>query len=114
MTALASGNQRRGIINIGRNVDKRIEELTNAAATMQRGMRVLALGIDYGRYDRFERLTPRVWGQGEYRQVRTDADYAPTREEYDYCVQFVVTVSLRIAEVEANAVPVSWRPRWPS
>jgi hypothetical protein len=112
MTALATGNNRRGVIAVGGKVDKRIRELTNAVAAMQRGMRVLALGIDYGRYDRFQRLTPRVYGQGEHRRVQKDADYAPTSEEYDFCVQFVVAVSLRIAEVEANAVPVSWRARW--
>lgn len=114
MMNLASGNFRNGLIDTGRKADGRLTELTNAVAAIQAGMRVLALGIDYSRYDRFERLTPQVWGQGEHRHVRRDADYSPTGEEYEYCVQFVVTVSLRIAEVETSATPVSWRAGWPS
>ena len=57
---------------------------------MQKAMRVIALGIDYGRFLRFEALTD------------MDLFYAPTREEYDYCVQFVIDAAFRIAEVEAN------------
>lgn len=74
-------------------------------------MRVLALGIDYARYTRFEQLTPRVSevSGGEKQPVLlVDADHAPNPEEYDYCVQFVITAALRVAEVHASAVEPSW------
>lgn len=76
---------------------------------MQRGMRVMAIGIDYARYNRFVQLTPKVFGTGEHRQVRVDFDYAPTRHEYDDCVQFVITAALRLAELEADTAQPSWR-----
>jgi hypothetical protein len=56
-----------------------------AVVAMQRGMRVVLLGVDYGRYNRFEPLTPQVYGSGKHRQVQADAGYAPTREEYGDC-----------------------------
>lgn len=74
---------------------------------MQNGMRVLALGIDYSRYTRFQRLTPTVF-RDDPPSLLVDADYAPTREEYDYCVQFVISVALRLAEVDASAELPSW------
>jgi hypothetical protein len=116
MTALAgsiAGQHRRHVGATGRDVDKRIADLTNAVAAMQRGTRVLALGIDYGAYDRFRRLTPRISSSGEHRRVQPPPGYAPTHDEYDYCVQFLIEASLRIAEVEANSVAASWHARWP-
>jgi hypothetical protein len=68
----------------------------------------MAVGLDYARYNRFDQLTPKVYGAGEHRQVQADWDYAPSRDEYDYCVQFVITAALRLAELEADTVRPSW------
>jgi hypothetical protein len=79
-------------------------------------MQVLALGIDYGRYLRFRRLVPVVHKLRGHRRVRAEPGYAPTREEYDECVQFVIAVSLRMAELEKLAAQPSWRDSpqdWP-
>lgn len=84
-------------------------QLSDVVAAMQRGMRVTAVGLDYARYDRFDQLTPRVFGTGEHRRVNADFDYAPTRQEYDDCVQFVVATALRLAELEADAAQPSLR-----
>jgi hypothetical protein len=91
-----------------KQVDRNIVQLNKAVASMQVGIRVLALGIDYARYTRFQRLTPMVFRDADPPSLLVDADYGPTREEYDYCVQFVVSVALRLAEVDANAVLPSW------
>lgn len=92
-----------------RKLDRQLKQLVEAALSMQRGLRVIALGIDYGRYNRFELLTPHVSGSGEHRHVHAGADYAPSREEYDDCVQFVIRVALRLAELDAQTAPPSWR-----
>jgi hypothetical protein len=101
-------NQVRGLEAIGRKVDKNIANLNDVVAAIQRGMRVMAVGLDYARYNRFDQLTPNAYGTGEHRQVQADWDYAPSRDEYDYCVQFVITVALRLAELEADTVKPSW------
>lgn len=103
-------NQSRGLQAIGEKVDKNLAQLNNVVAAMQRGMRVMAIGIDYGSYNRFEQLTPRVvFGAGDQRHVSADADYAPTREEYDDCVQFVIEVALRLGQLAAETAGPSWR-----
>jgi len=99
-----AGNMR----SAAKHVDRNIAQLNAAVSAMQGGMRVLALGIDYSRYTRFQRLTPTVLRDDDPPSLLVDADYAPTREEYDYCVQFVISVALRLAEVEASAVMPSW------
>lgn len=120
MTTIASqirSIQARGLQAIGKKVDDNIAQLNDVVAAMQRGMRVMAVGIDYARYNRFEQLTPKVSGTGEHRRVNAEADYAPTHEEYDDCVQFVIAAALRLAELEADATQPSWhraRPGWPT
>jgi hypothetical protein len=108
-------NQTRGLVVIGKKVDDKFNQLDDVVAALQRGMRVVAVGLDYARYNRFEQLTPKVWNSGDQRQVQVDSDYAPTRGEYDDCVQFVITAALRLAELEADAADPSWlraRPGW--
>ena len=90
-------------------LDRQLKQLVEASLSMQRGLRVIALGIDYGRYNRFELLTPHVSGSGEHRHVHASADYTPSREEYDDCVQFVIAVALRLPELDAQTAPRSWR-----
>ncbi len=102
-------NSARGLEAIGKKVDDNLAQLNDVVAAMQRGMRVMAVGIDYARYNRFEQLTPKVFGTGEHRRVDVDFDYAPTHEEYDDCVQFVIATALRLAELEARAAQPSWR-----
>jgi hypothetical protein len=101
-------NHAGGLRPIGEKADHEIDRLKEAVAAMQGGMRVMAIGIDYARYNRFEQLTPQVYGTGEHRRVGADADYAPTRDEYEDCVQFVITVALRLADLDAHTAQPSW------
>jgi hypothetical protein len=107
--AVEMGSKRAGNLHdAGKRLDGNISRLNGAVSAMQSGMRVLALGIDYARYTRFADLTPTVSGDDDQSVLLVDADYAPTRKEYDYCAQFVITAALRVAEVDANAVEPSW------
>jgi hypothetical protein len=101
-------NHSQGLRTIGQKADKQIDQLKEAVAAIQRGMRVVAMGIDYTRYDQFTQLTPQVYGTGEDRRVDTEAGYAPNRDEYEDCVQFVITVALRVAELQAHTAQPSW------
>jgi hypothetical protein len=92
----------------GRNLDDNIAKLNQAVSAMQRGIRVLSLGIDYTRYARFEQLTPTLIGSDEYGVAHFDEDYTPTHKEYEFCVQFVISATLRLAEVEADTERPSW------
>jgi hypothetical protein len=100
-----------GVDGIGRRVDNHIRKLTEAVAAMQRSHRVMLLGLDYTQHSRFEALVPDVLGTGEDRRVRGVFGYAPSRDEYDFCVQFVISAALRAAELQAHRVPSSWSRR---
>lgn len=100
------------VIHFGKVADERIHDLTKTVSAMQEGLRVVALGVDYAQFERFRRLTPNVFdfGTGQ-RHLSYPSGYAPTREHYEECVQFVITAALRIAEVEATAAAAPWHKR---
>jgi len=94
-----------------RPLARQIATTTKAAQEMQRGLRVMALGIDFRQFARFQKLTPyiaRFVGGGKDRF--TQPGYDPTREEFDYCCQFMVTVALRLAELDLHAAQPEWWP----
>jgi hypothetical protein len=85
-----------------RNLAKMISDIADAGADIQRAMRVMALGIDYRQFERFQDLTPRIfYFVGGGRDRRTRPDYAPTAAEFDFCCDFMVTAALRVAEQPA-------------
>lgn len=114
VNALASSTprpqDRRGVTAIGQKLGHHIEQLSKSVQAVQEGMRVLALGIDYNQYRRFEQLTPRVFNSGtENRHVGAEAGYLPSLEEFQECEQFVIETALRMAELDSRAIQPSWR-----
>jgi hypothetical protein len=74
-----------------------------AIVDMQRALRVLAMGLDYQRYTRFELLTPLVPMGIEGGRLR----YGPIPEaftigddEYEFCRQFVIEAALHLAKMD--------------
>jgi hypothetical protein len=83
---------------------RQLHQVTQATQAIQAGIRVLALGIDYAKYQRFQTITPHVSMTLDGKSHRTYAPtYAPRSEDFDSCYQFVITVALRAAEVEAHS-----------
>jgi hypothetical protein len=84
-------------------------EVTKAAEQMQQGMYAMALGIDYRQLVRFQLLTPGISVHVDDHRVRHVMEgYAPTQEEFEYCRQFVVTVALRLSELDVHAAMPAW------
>jgi hypothetical protein len=76
---------------------------------MQQGLRVMALGIDYRQFYRFKLLTPDIVYFVDGHSERHSIDgYSATSEEFEYCRQFIITVALRMTELEAHTVEPSW------
>jgi hypothetical protein len=88
--------------------DNQLAQITKAVREMQQGLRVMALGIDYWQFVRYQQLTPMIMyflgGRAERRYPR---DYAPTADEFAFCRQFIITVALRIAEAESHVATPS-------
>ncbi|MGO8959399.1 MAG: hypothetical protein ACLQFR_18835 [Streptosporangiaceae bacterium] len=92
-----------------RPLAKQLTVMTKAVQQMQRALRIMALGIDYRRFARFEQLTPHIaWYADGHQERLTQPGYDPTAEEFEYCRQFLVTVALRMAELQVHIA----RPHW--
>jgi hypothetical protein len=84
---------------------------------MHAGMRVLMLGVDYRRFAKFERLTPRVFMTFGSAPNYTITDWTPpphsaferTEDDADFCIEFVVESALRLQDVDLT-VPVPAQP----
>lgn len=69
---------------------------------MQRAIRVLAMGLDYRRYARFELLVPFVdrFDGGRDRFVAPAPGLQVGDQEYQFCKQFVIETALHLAEID--------------
>ncbi|MFI8802804.1 hypothetical protein [Micromonospora chalcea] len=91
---------------------EQIDWVTQVSGEVQKGLRLLALGIDFRQYYRFRQLTPSVYltGYGD-RNVTHAPHYSPAMDEFDFCRQFVITTALRVAELEVHLAPPSWEQK---
>jgi hypothetical protein len=79
-----------------------IDKLTGALERMQRAVSVLAMGLDYRRYARFELLVPHISYLSQSRQVRLARGLQVGDEEYQFCKHFVIETALHLAEMDFN------------
>lgn len=96
---------------------RELEHLQEAVSALQDGLEWMTLGGNLHHYARFQALTPRsiYWGAGvdeaSIQGVLGAPDVTrctPTREEFEFCRQFVVTTALRRADIDAHVAPPSW------
>lgn len=75
-------------------------EVESALGTIQKGLKILSLGLDYNRYVRFLYLTPAVdrrdgqWTHGALNRPEA------TLQECQDCLDFVIDAALRLQEAE--------------
>jgi len=101
---------RRGPVGGASRLAEEITQVITAGQAMQTALRMMALGLDYRRFDRFQLLTPRIMYYIDgHSDRRFPPGYAPSGAEFDYCRQFIITVALRMAELEAHTALPSWR-----
>jgi hypothetical protein len=88
-------------VNLDRELGEQIMFLTGAAYETQRALRVLAVGLDYRRYARFELLVPRVLRSRDgRREVKPTPGLQVGDAEYQFCKQFVIETAFRLAEMD--------------
>lgn len=108
------GDSKGGGYRDPRPLADQIAAVTEVAAATQAALRVLSLGVEYPRYLRFQQLTPLLTMTIDGRIHRSYPNgYSPSRDDFDYCHQFVVDVAMRVAEVGAYLEPPSWSQQTP-
>jgi hypothetical protein len=92
-----------------RDVAELLQNVTEIVVALQAAARVTALGLDYATYHRFLSLTPHhVDTMTGTRDYRAPKGYNPSRDDVEFCHQFVVTASLRLTETQAHLAPPPW------
>lgn len=110
----ATGNSHGPTYRATEELGKHLEAIYEATTQMQASMRVIALGLDFSEYHRFQKLVPGfVYGPGEEEETEVivrsyHALYAASDEEYEFCLRFVISAALRLAQLEALAADPSW------
>jgi len=86
---------------VDRKLGRQIMALTDAAYEVQNAIRVIAVGLDYRRYARFDMLVPVVFrtADGE-RHVRSAPGLQVGDEEFQFCKLFVIESALHLAELD--------------
>jgi len=81
-----------------------VDRVKESIESMQDAMKVLALGVDYRKYSKFKRLTPRIsrMAGGRVRTIWSPArgEPAPTKDDVLFCLDFVVESALALAEFD--------------
>jgi tetratricopeptide (TPR) repeat protein len=86
-----------------RELNERLGKAEIALDRFQRAFRVLAMGVNYQRYARFELLVPEVIrfvDDPGYRDVRALPGLKVGDDDYQFCKQFVVETALHLAELD--------------
>jgi hypothetical protein len=81
-----------------------IDKVKESLEAIQNAIRILAMGIDYPRYSRFDLLTPQVLKsregehivEREYRGPRIQGD----EEDAQFCINFVIETALKLQEFD--------------
>ncbi|WP_431976166.1 hypothetical protein [Micromonospora haikouensis] len=97
----------------GRDCDtlgEQVEALTNTVEQLRPAVRMAALGVSFSAYQRFRALVPVAVAFYDRTEYSAPEGYQPTSDEYAFCLQFVVTASLRLAELDANMLEPAWMP----
>lgn len=95
-----------------RQVAELIYQLTEIATSLQKATRLTTVGIDFAEYQRFKLLTPtRDDYMNGRRKYRAPVTYSPTRDDVTWCLQFVITAALRLANAEAQVATPPWVER---
>lgn len=91
----------RHITQIDPSFDSHVKAMTEAIGEMQHALRILAVGLDYRRYARFDMLVPRILRfMDGHREVRPLPSLQTGDEEYQFCKLFVIEAAIHLAEMD--------------
>lgn len=84
-------------------------EVVETVKSLQRAMRVMSLGIDYRKYSHFRLITSRavlrfIGGKYEVQRMSRTTE-PPTREDIDFCIDFVIESSVTLKEFDFEVRP---------
>lgn len=90
-----------------------VDKVKDSLEAMQKAIKVMSLGIDYKKYVKFKLLTPiitRTMGGNHVAEIYGDKKW--TKENCQYCIDFVIDSSLKLQEFDFDIEEIEtlkWR-----
>ena len=90
-----------------------VDKVKDSLEAMQKAIKVMSLGIDYKKYVKFKLLTPRItrtMGGNHVAEIYGDKKW--TKENCQYCIDFVIDSSLKLQEFDFDIEEIEnlkWR-----
>lgn len=87
--------------NEGRKFDEFVDTVRNSLEGIQKAIKIISFGIDYRRFVKFQILTPTVsLIQGKHYTQDIWEDKKWTKENCQYCIDFVLDSSIKLQEFD--------------
>jgi hypothetical protein len=87
-----------------------VDSVTESLEGLKSAVKILSLGIDYGRYMKFRLLTPVVYLKGVKWETLRDtwgSKGIPTVEDVQFCIDFVIESAISLQELDFSLEGVS-------
>ena len=92
-------------ITFGLKIDRELKDLFDrvfdSVKSLQNIVKILALGIDYQKFERFQSITPSIYGnpeQGYLVREFNDSRTIPTEDEFQFCINFVIESAMTLQD----------------
>lgn len=96
-----------------RKMSEFVDKVKDSLEAMQKAIKVMSLGIDYKKFVKFNLLTPNIVRTlGGYHVAQIYGEKKWTKENCQYCIDFVIDSSLKLQEFDFDIeeiVNLKWR-----
>jgi hypothetical protein len=98
-------------MGLDRGPDRKLAEFVDRVAEsieyMQSAIKVLALGLDYRKYSKFQMLTPYTVRtmDGKYHIEHDSTSGLPLPEDVGFCIDFVIEAAVHLRDFDYDVVP---------
>jgi hypothetical protein len=83
-----------------RKLGQFVDCVKESLESIQDAVKILALGIDYGKYSRFKWITPEVWGTYGGIKVEGNPPDGVSARDVKFCLDFIVEVAVKLSEYD--------------
>ena len=88
-------------LEIDRELQSVLNRILDSVKSLQEIVKILAFGLDYQKFERFQSITPSIYGnpeQGYLVREFNDSRTIPTEDEFQFCINFVIESAMALQE----------------
>ena len=88
-------------LEIDRELQSVLNRILDSVKSLQEIVKILAFGLDYQKFERFQSITPSIYGnpkRGYFARRFNDSRTIPTEDEFQFCINFVIESAMALQE----------------